>query len=397
MNTSIPLLSAPHRAFFAVGATALVGLMCLWLMQLMLPGDVAIPAGWLHSWLMIHGVFAPFVFGFVFTAMPKWVNAAMPGRRLWVLTWFLYTVGLVVAVGAPLKSIAMSALGWLFVTLAWILVLTTVIRIWVQGKDGTVHSLPVLFAMTLGGLSAASILAWHLTNDWQWSFIGMRLGFWGFLFVLYVTVSHRMLPFFASCVVPGYTIRRPTLALVAFVAMGVTHMAIDLIHAFHLLWIPDAIMLALSLWLAWMWRWKPGVRNPLLTSLCVAWGSLSIGLALSTVQSLWLMFTGDFILGRAPMHWIGIGFFGSMLLAMATRVSRGHSGRPLVMPGLIWWCCLGLQLAALARTLADWPGLLNASRGMLLLSAAIWIVCTFLWSASHFPMYLKPRADGKPG
>ena len=41
-------------------------------------------------------------------------------------------------------------------------------------------------------------------------------------------------------------------------------------------------------------------------------------------------------LGLAPVHALGIGFFAAMLLAMATRVSLGHSGRPLKADGLVW-------------------------------------------------------------
>ena len=41
--------------------------------------------------------------------------------------------------------------------------------------------------------------------------------------------------------------------------------------------------------------------------------------------------SGEFVLGRAPAHALFIGFFGSLLVAMVTRVTQGHSGRPLVL------------------------------------------------------------------
>jgi uncharacterized protein involved in response to NO len=42
------------------------------------------------------------------------------------------------------------------------------------------------------------------------------------------------------------------------------------------------------------------------------------------------------LIGRAPLHALGLGFFGGMLMAMVTRVTLGHSGRPLVLDALTW-------------------------------------------------------------
>ena len=35
------------------------------------------------------------------------------------------------------------------------------------------------------------------------------------------------------------------------------------------------------------------------------------------------------LLGQAPLHALTLGFFASMLLGMAARVTMGHSGRPV--------------------------------------------------------------------
>jgi len=40
-------------------------------------------------------------------------------------------------------------------------------------------------------------------------------------------------------------------------------------------------------------------------------------------------YLGEHVLGLEPLHALAIGFFGSMLLAMVTRITHGHSGRPL--------------------------------------------------------------------
>ena len=52
---------------------------------------------------------------------------------------------------------------------------------------------------------------------------------------------------------------------------------------------------------------------------------------LQTIRDASFTLSGEWALGRAPIHALGIGFFGGMLVAMVTRVTMGHSGRALKM------------------------------------------------------------------
>jgi NnrS protein len=76
---------------------------------------------------------------------------------------------------------------------------------------------------------------------------------------------------------------------------------------------------------------------------------------LYAVQGLVLFTSGgtSWVLGLAPLHALGIGYFAGMVLAMASRVTLGHSGRPLVMDEFTWRIFLGFQFAALFRVLPD--------------------------------------------
>src|SRR6185312_9049005 len=82
-------------------------------------------------------------------------------------------------------------------------------------------------------------------------------------------------------------------------------------------------------WLMWKpWRClHPG----LLGVLHIAFTWLPVAFVLFCVQDLALAIRGEQVLGPAPLHALAIGFFGSMLVAMVTRVTHGHSGRPLQM------------------------------------------------------------------
>jgi uncharacterized protein involved in response to NO len=110
------------------------------------------------------------------------------------------------------------------------------------------------------------------------------------------------------------------------------HLALELRHAYGWLWIADAplALLFTGLLIAW---WPPRRMPALLRVLYLGFAWLPGALALYAWQSWWYALSGEFVLGRAPAHALFIGFFGSLLVAMVTRVTQGHSGRPLVLGG----------------------------------------------------------------
>lgn len=142
-------------------------------------------------------------------------------------------------------------------------------------------------------------------------------------------------------------------------------------------------------WQPWKCR-RPG----LLAALHLSFAWLPLAFTLYSAQSLLAFLDRGFLLGRAPVHALTIGFFGSMLVAMVTRVTQGHSGRPLQMGRIAWLTFALLQLVALARIGAE----LSADAPWWLLVAAFgWIVAFAPWVLRSLWIYLTPRADGKPG
>ena len=124
----------------------------------------------------------------------------------------------------------------------------------------------------------------------------------------------------------------------------------------------------------------------------LAW--LPITFVLYAAQSIVYATTGEFALARAPAHALFIGFFGSVLVAMVTRVTQGHSGRPLKMPAAAWFAYCALQLIAVVRVVAE----LSADPMRWHALAAIgWIVALAPWIARLGRIYLTARVDGKPG
>ncbi|MBK7284943.1 MAG: NnrS family protein [Sphingomonadales bacterium] len=99
-------------------------------------------------------------------------------------------------------------------------------------------------------------------------------------------------------------------------------------------------------------------------------------------------------LGRAPEHALTIGLASSLIVAMVTRVTQGHSGRPLELPFVGKFAFAGIQAAAIARTLAA----IHEENGpWLVISAALFLFALAPWAARNIVIYLSPRKDGKAG
>jgi uncharacterized protein involved in response to NO len=86
------------------------------------------------------------------------------------------------------------------------------------------------------------------------------------------------------------------------------------------------------------------------------------------------------------------GTVGLMTLAVMTRASLGHTGRPLRATPAITALYLALALAALARPAqALWPQV----PGLLELAALGWIAAFGGFAAHYWPMLTRPRAAAK--
>jgi uncharacterized protein involved in response to NO len=246
-------------------------------------------------------------------------------------------------------------------------------------------------ALELGG--AAAFGAALLTGSPSWIFASIKIGTFGLLLPVYLTVAHRMFPFFAGNVVPGYVSWRPLWLLGAFWALCLLHLALELLHAYAWMWLADLPLLGLSLLALWRW-WPRGPKPRILAVLFLGLAWLPVTFGLYAVQSL-VHFAGEgFILGRAPAHALFVGFFGSLLVAMVTRVTQGHSGRRIEMPGVAWFAFVAIQVVAVVRIVADVasdPGAWWA------LAAVGWLVALGPWVARIGGIYLSPRADGRPG
>lgn len=394
------LAHAPHRLMFFIGAANVLLAMLWWALWLAsarfglwtMP-ETPVPGGWLHAFVMQYLVLPSFVFGFLLTVFPRWLGLPDLEKRHYL------------PVGAGLMggqlAILLGLCGWeagitvgLWMALAgWTSALVTLGRLLVDERGTTWHARSCYAGLVLGWLGIAMFIAFVLGASPQWAFASIKFGGFGLLLPVYVTVAHRMFPFFAGNAVPGYTAWRPLRWLGAVWGLMLLHLALELVHAYAWLWLADLPLLGLTGYAVYRW-WPRGRMPGLLAVLFIGTAWLPLTFALYLVQSLVYLGSGEFVLGRAPMHALFIGFFGSLLVAMVTRVTAGHSGRPLQMNPIAWFAFVAIQLVATLRVLAELlpdPGFWQA------LAAVGWLLALSPWVARIGHIYLSPRRDGRPG
>jgi uncharacterized protein involved in response to NO len=395
------LASAPHRMMFFAGAAAVLVSMLWWACFLgagyfghAFPAP-AVPAGWAHAVFTQYGMLACFIFGFLLTVFPRWMGQPPLQRRQYVPVFVGMFGGYLLAHVGLLGMRSLLIAGIALMLGGWAAALVALGRVLARNRGHDRHALSCYSALVLGVCGLSAFFAFVLGAPSPFALVAIKLGTFGLLLPIFFTVCHRMIPFFSGNAVGiGYRMWKPAWSLPLLWLLVLTHLGLELAHRYDGLWLVDAplTLFFLGHWIKWQpWKClKPG----LLTALYLAFAWLPIAFALFTVQSLIACFGHDFMLGRAPVHALTVGFFGSMLVAMVTRVTQGHSGRPLEMVAVAWLTFALLQVVALTRIVAE---IVTNTALWLVIAAFGWLIAFLPWALRSLWIYATPRIDGKPG
>ncbi|MFZ5482611.1 MAG: NnrS family protein [Pseudomonadota bacterium] len=390
------LAAAPHRLLFLLGACQLLAGLLWWGFALEarldgLPGPDAIPGAAAHGWLMFYGLFPFYIFGFLFTALPNWVEHGRVPPATYLTSAGL--LGLGVLLFYPGLSIpGLAGLAALIHALGFGLGLQGLWQLLRGSRQPDLRQPWLAWSACLAGLIGELVFAWGaLIDQAEGLRIGLIIAAWGFLAPLFLAVCHRMVPFFTSRVVKNYVMVRPYAPLGWMVAACLGHGFLESLALYRWTWLVDLPLAGITVWFISRWGIARALPERLLAMLHIAFVWAAIAFALHGLDSL---LAGR--LGLAPLHALGIGFFASMLLAMASRVSLGHSGRPLKADRLTWMLFWGVQGAAVLRMAPDlFPDWIPV-RAMSL-SGLVWLLAFGLWVVRYAPLSWRARADGKPG
>lgn len=396
------LAAAPHRLLFCVGASNVLLAMGWWAAWLVgarwhaldLP-QPQVFAGWMHAIVMEYQVLPSFMFGFLLTVFPRWMNQPALTR------WHYVPVGLGLLGGQALTLISLFGglpllkAGACLTLAGWTIGTVLLVRLVVRDGGHTWHAVSCAFALTLGLLGLVFYALYLHHGDARTIFTAIKLGALVVLLPIYFTVCHRMIPFFASAALVGYRAVRPMWTLALFWVLIVIHTWLELRHGYAWLWLADLPLAALTGWLTRLWWPRTHQKVPaLLRVLFAGFAWLPIAFTLYAAQSLWYAASDEFVLGRAPAHALFVGYFGSLLVAMVTRVTQGHSGRPLVLGRVAGFAFIAIQIVALTRIAAE---IVPDPTAWHAVAAAGWLIAFMPWIVRSVWIYFTPRADGRPG
>lgn len=398
------LRNTPYRALFFAGALQLVAAMLWWTAVLAAvaagrPAPAAtVPAPWAHAALMIYALFPFFIYGFALTIYPRWLGDTEAPARLHLPAAALLGAGALLLhaglfVSRALVFAALAALG-----AGLVLAVTALLRAHcVRRSLGGAREIGVLAPLLCAPPCLAAGIAW-LVRGWPPAYrVFVDGGVWFFLVPAVLAVAARMIPYFSRAALPDPPPAPGPWVAPVLVLLSWGHGLLAVLGRVDLLALVDLPLAGLGLWLCRAWGFGRASGERLLRMLRLAFAWFPLGMILYAWQDLSVQAGYGFVLGRAPLHALALGFLAAMVLAMVARVTQAHAGGPRAAPALTWRCFQGLQAAALLRVAAELPGAGALAPWAMLAAALLWLAASVPWAARYAPACWRLRPDGHDG
>lgn len=376
------------RPFFFLGSAFAVIAIPLWVVLVSGYQIFWTPAGgWLawHQHELIFGFTGAIIAGFLLTAVKTWTGQpGFAGRPLMILValwllgrgvWFL---------NLPLPWL--SAVNLLFMLTVAILMART---LWSVRQR---RNYPVVVILLLLILAEALAFSGMETGHYLLQQQGNLSAVW-LIAALISLIGGRVIPFFTQrgLKLEQEIITRPWLdnmllggGVVVALAYAHGEIMVPSVWAgalFCLLFVGHSIRFG-------FWMRAKILRIPLLWSLYLAYLWLIIACAMMAAWHLGLLSHAS-----PAIHALTVGGIGGLILAMLSRVTLGHTGRPLVLSRGFFGAYLLMNVAAVSRV----AGVHFFYTPALGLAALCWSLAFIYYLTIYGPMLLNPRVDGRPG
>ena len=395
------LSGEPHRLMFCCGALQSVAAVAWWTLDVTgrhlrwhEPIAWTLPTSWAHAWLLLYGLFPFFIFGFLMTAGPNWLGAPKTPRAAFVPAAGLMAAGIVAVYVGLATHRALVTVGTLVHLAGWIWGVQALVVMAARHWNRNARYAIVIFTfLGIGILGAATFSAAIASGSFAHVHVALHGAVWFFLLPIFAGVSTRMVPFFSSRILGAEVDYRPGWARPALMGGVVAHGLIELAGSQSFLWIVDLPLAALIAYLALRWGLGRHGSVRLLAMLHIPLAVLACAFALYGVLSVIVASGAMAGIGLAPLHLLVIGYFASTVIGMVSRVSLGHSGRPLAADTLTWACFIAMIVCAVVRAAAEFVPTAAAASALIVAAALIWLATFGAWSWRYVPMYLSSRVD----
>ena len=365
--------------FLACGAYAVLA-MALWIA--VLAGHLEMPSlfdplTW-HQHEMLFGFVVAAIGGFLMAAVPHWTGRPpVSGVWLHLLVWAWLAGRLGVAFSQTIGMWPAAILDMAYLVLLAAVVLRELMAVG-NRRNVKITVLLCVLAVCNGfvhadhGGATAMILALFIVA------------------VLVAVIGGRITPTFtrnwlsqrdARAKVPASLPLLDALAIASLALAGV-------VYAF----LPDHLAAGIALLAAallhgarlFLWRGLAVRTEPLLWVLHLGYAWLVAGLALLGISVLF-----EAVEAGMALHALGAGAIGTMILAVMTRASLGHTGRPLAASRTTTAAYVLVSVSALVRMAA--PALGDSATGAYTVAGLAWMAAFGLFLVVYAPILWRPR------
>ncbi|OJA04438.1 NnrS family protein [Halomonas sp. QHL1] len=380
------------RPFFLLGA--LFSLLSLLVWLAFWHGNLWLtPYGgmlWWHQHEMLFGFGSAIIAGFLLTAVQNWTGRpGLSGWPLLALVSLWLTARLLLAYAAHLPAWWLLLIDGAFLPLVALAMAKPVIteRMW-----RNLMFVPVLLALALTNIAMhVGVMSGNALLIREAGHLAMLI-----ITLVMVLLGGRVIPFFTSRKLgvpqPERT-RLIEIGSMGALAAAVLLQGVLMISGLHADTMLAALMVIAAISNAWRlshWKGWQSWREPLLWGLHLSYAFIPLGLAMWA----WQLFTGQRV--ETALHALAIGSMGTMMLAMMSRVSLGHTGRAIrTLPG-IGVAIAVLLIAALLRSV--WLVLFPQSSHWVYSVVIIAWCLSYLVFVLHYAVpLLSARVDGEEG
>jgi uncharacterized protein involved in response to NO len=337
-----------------------------------------------HGHEMLYGFIAAAIAGFLLTAVPSWTGArGWAGWPLGMLAALWLTGRLAFGLAQYLPATVVAVAELLFLPALAALIAPSLLR-------ARNRNTPLLLVLALLWLTDAIYLRAMASGNLPLASTTLRAGI-DMVLLLITVIGGRIVPAFTSNALKRRGIEAPVRS--HRLLDGATIAAMVLLAIVDI-WSPTrpgtAIVAATAAVLQAVrlggWQGRRSLGDPIVWVLHAAYLWLPVGLALKAIHLL----TG----AAWATHWLHaltIGAAATMIVAVITRASLGHTGRPLSVSRPVAIAYGLLLTAAVARVFLvpyEWA---------VEVAAGLWAAAFALVFIVYAPILMRPRVDGRPG
>lgn len=377
------LFGYPFRIFFLSMTILAILAIPVWVLQvsgaIQLP--LAMPGLFWHQHEMLFGFLSAAIAGFLLTAVCVWTQTERTNGMRLVLLWGVWLAGrLLLAFGAGLPDWLVHVVNLAFLPLV---MLDAGWRIWHARQKRQLMILVVLGLLWLMQIGFVT----RLDPAFSYGALIMAMA-------LISIIGGRITPAFSAGWLRQRGLDATQVKMVPALDMAVLFNMVLLLASLVSGWQTITAILAVSaavLMLARLAGWKGWLfrKEPLLwvLHLSILWVPVALLLLAGSIFASWP--------ASAWTHAAGTGAVGCLILGVIARVSLGHTGRPLVLPGGLVIAFIMIHLAALVRVitafdLIPWHAGVGAS-------SLLWVLAFGIFLVRYTGILASPRPDGREG